>query len=70
MVVTDVKCLGEAIRKRRKKLGYTQAYLTEFSGLSVSFISDIERGKETAELGKVLHLVNLLGMDLKVSERK
>ena len=70
MVVTDMKSLGFAIRKRRKQLGYTQAYLTEFSGLSVSFISDIERGKETAEFGKVLYLVNLLGMDLEIRERQ
>ena len=70
MVVTDTKSLGASIRRRRKELGYTQAYLTEFSGLSVSFISDVERGKETAEIGKVLYLVNLLGMDLEVRERQ
>ena len=70
MVITDTKGLGTAIRERRKSLGYTQAYLTEFSGLSVSFISDIERGKETAEIGKVLRLVNLLGMDLEVEPRQ
>ena len=70
MVITDTKDLGTAIRERRKSLGYTQAYLTEFSGLSVSFISDVERGKETAEIGKVLRLVNLLGMDLEVKPRQ
>ncbi len=70
MVITDAKSLGTAIRARRKELGYTQAYLTEFSGLSVSFISDVERGKETAELGRVLRLVNLLGMDLEVKSRQ
>ncbi len=70
MVITDTKDLGTAIRERRKSLGCTQAYLTEFSGLSVSFISDVERGKETAEIGKVLRLVNLLGMDLEVKPRQ
>ena len=63
MKVLDTKSFGECLRRRRKDLGYTQAYLSEYSGLSVSFISDIERGKNTAELGKALFLANLLGLD-------
>ncbi len=54
---------GQTIRERRKELGYTQAFLAEFSGFSVSFISDLENGKETAEIGKALYLANVLGMD-------
>ena len=64
MKITDAKSYGEAIRNRRKELGYTQAYLAEFTGFSVSFISDLERGKATAEIGKAIYLANLLGMDL------
>ena len=48
MKITDSKSLGRAIRERRKDLNYTQAYLADFTGLSVSFISDLERGKPTA----------------------
>lgn len=40
-MITDAKSFGEALRKRRKELGYTQAFLSEFSGFSVSFISDL-----------------------------
>ena len=69
MKITDVKSYGEAIRKRRKELGYTQAYLAEFTGFSVSFISDLERGKATAEIGKSIYLANLLGMDLCMENR-
>ncbi len=64
MKITDAKSYGEAIRNRRKELGYTQAYLAEFTGFSVSFISDLERGKATAEIGKAIYLANLLGMNL------
>lgn len=69
MKIIDSKALGEAIRKRRKELGYTQAYLSDFAGLSVSFISDLERGKATAEIGKTIDLINLLGLDLEVEKR-
>ena len=40
MKITDSKSLGQAIRVRRKELNYTQAYLSEFTGLSITFISD------------------------------
>lgn len=68
--ITDAKVFGETIRNRRKELRYTQADLAEFSGLSVSFISDLERGKETAEIGKALYIANLLGMDVGLTKRE
>ena len=69
MKITDSKSLGKAIKIRRKELNYTQAYLAEFTGLSVTFISDVERGKPTAEIEKTIQLVNILGMDLSVEKR-
>ena len=69
MAVTDAKSFGKALRDRRKALGYTQAYLSEFTAFSVSFISDLERGKETAELGKAIYLANMLGLDINVTAR-
>ncbi len=69
MTITSAAKFGEKIRERRKQLHYTQGYLSEFSGLSVSFISDLERGKKTAELEKAIYLAGLLGMDLHLTER-
>lgn len=69
MAITDAKSFGEAVRKRRKDLGYTQAFLSEFSGMSVTFISDLENGKRTIELEKAIRLANLLGLDINLSER-
>jgi len=68
-MITDATAFGQAIRQRRKTLGYTQAFLSEFSGFSVSFISDLENGKSTAELGKAIYLANLLGLDLVLTAR-
>ena len=70
MLITDAKSFGESIRKRRKALHYTQSYLSEFTGFSVSFISDLERGKATAELEKAIYLANVLGMDCSLTPRE
>ena len=69
MKVNNVKELGDMIRQRRKELGYTQGFLSEYSGLSASFISKMENGKETAEIGKVIFLASLLGLDMELKTR-
>ena len=69
MQISDAKSFGEALRKRRKELGYTQAFISQFSGFSVSFLSDLENGKETAELGKALYLAEILGLDIRLEGR-
>ena len=69
MRITDSKTFGAALRRRRNELKYTQVYLSEFTGFSVTFISDLERGKPTAELGKALHLASILGLDINMDVR-
>ena len=50
--------------------GYTQADLSDATGVSISFLSDLENGKETIELGKALYIAQMLGMDLFLTPRK
>ena len=69
MKVSDAKELGWVIRARRKDLHYTQAFLADYTGLSVSFISDLERGKQTCEIGKTLYLISILGLDVEIEGR-
>jgi HTH-type transcriptional regulator/antitoxin HipB len=54
--------LGAMIRARRKALGVTQAELAGLSGVGPRFIVELERGKPTAELGKVLRVLERLGV--------
>ena len=68
MKITDSKSLGQSIRERRKELGYTQKYLSEYTGLSITFISQLERGKPTAEIEKTIQPIHILGMDLMVEK--
>lgn len=69
MKIVDVISLGSAIKERRKELNYTQKFLSEVTGLSSSFISDLEHGKETTEIGKVLFLINTLGLNFILEKR-
>ncbi len=61
--------LGAAIRAARKRQGYTQVELAEIAGVGVTYVSNLERGKETAEIGKALHLVELLSISLYAEDR-
>lgn len=69
MKISDVKEFGAAIRNRRKKLGYTQKDISEYTGFSISFLSELENGKETAEIGKALVVAAILGLDLEINDR-
>ena len=69
MLVNDSISLGQTIRNRRKELSYTQKYISEITGFSMSFLSDLENGKATCEIGKTLHLLNLLGLNINVEAR-
>jgi y4mF family transcriptional regulator len=69
MTVRNAAELGAEIRRRRKELGYTQAFLAEYAGISASFLSDLENGKETVQINKLMRVVSLLGMDLMIAAR-
>lgn len=55
--------LGAALRAQRKAQGLTLEQLSGLSGLGMRFLSELERGKATAELGKTLQVATLLGLD-------
>ncbi|MEE4638919.1 MAG: helix-turn-helix domain-containing protein [Wenzhouxiangella sp.] len=58
--------LGAAIRRARRSQHLTLAQLSGLSGLGVRFLSELERGKPTAQLGKALEIASLLGLGLAV----
>lgn len=65
----DVSSLGQSIRLARKRQGLTQAELAGLAGVGPRFVSDVENGKVTVQLGLVLHLLNLVGLELVSVER-
>ncbi len=52
--------LGEAIRAKRKKAGFSQEKLAERADLSTVFISRVERGKESPSVDSLVKIANAL----------
>ena len=63
------KSLGLLIRDRRKSLGMKQADLALVSGTGLRFISDLENGKETCQLGRALKVLETLGLNTTIQPR-
>ncbi|MGC9127601.1 MAG: hypothetical protein ACP5GA_02575, partial [Acidithiobacillus sp.] len=61
-VVSDVQALGRIARGHRKRRRLTLETVSGPENLSPRFLSEFERGKETAEIGKVLKALSLLGI--------
>ena len=68
-VIRNSRELGKVVRQRRKTLALTQAALAAVAGVGVRFVSELERGKQTAEFQRVLNVLHVLGMDLEVVAR-
>lgn len=43
--------------------------LADRVGVGITYLSNLENGKETAEIGKALHVLKMLGLDLYVEVR-
>lgn len=56
--------IGKMIRQTRKSLRVTQRALALTSGTGLRFIIDLEKGKETCEIGKALTVLNTLGIKM------
>jgi len=68
--VATVADIGTAIRKKRKEDGLTLADTASLCGVGYRFMSDLENGKETVQVGKVLKVLTALGLDMTIAARK
>ena len=62
--ITTIEDLGRIVRTERKAQGLTQTDLADACNVGVSFIVNLEHGKKTTEVGKCLHVLQMLGIDL------
>ena len=58
--------IGQLVRDSRKKLGVTQRNLALTSGTGLRFIIELEQGKPTCQLEKVLTVLRTLGLKITI----
>jgi y4mF family transcriptional regulator len=67
MKIKSTRDIGQYIRKIRKKQEITQIELAGLSNVGNRFIVDLEKGKPTCEIEKVLNVLNALGIHIELT---
>ena len=62
----SIEEIGLMVRASRKRQGLTQPSLAMVAGTGLRFIVDLEAGKATCQIGKVLRVLEALGVRLSV----
>lgn len=66
MKITNLENLASVIKATRKSQGLTQSDVAFACNVGLRFIVDLERGKETCQIGKVLQVMNMLGLEINI----
>jgi HTH-type transcriptional regulator/antitoxin HipB len=64
MRIASTRDLGFYVRDRRRDLGMTQGDLAAAARVSRRWLSDLEAGKATAEIGLIFRTLHALGLVL------
>ncbi|MGL4239693.1 MAG: helix-turn-helix transcriptional regulator [Beijerinckiaceae bacterium] len=67
--VVTLDIIALAVRKAREASGKSQADFAALAGVGRRFLSELENGKPTLEIGKVLQVLSAAGIDLYARKR-
>ncbi|MBI5201196.1 MAG: helix-turn-helix transcriptional regulator [Elusimicrobia bacterium] len=62
--------IGRIIRQARKDAGLKQAQAAALCGVGTRFLSDLENGKPTLQLGKVLKVLHGFGLRVLIKRKE
>jgi len=65
----DIKEIGRIIREKRKSYGFTQAEAAGMCNVGTRFLSELENGKPTLQIGKVFHVLEAFGLNVIIKDR-
>jgi len=68
-IVKNTSELGALIRAHRKSHHWTLEKISGLTNVSMRFLSELERGKETARLGMALTMLQRLGLEIIIQPR-
>jgi len=63
-IIRDPLELGRLVSQTRSDLGLRQSDIHSHTKLATRFIGEVEHGKETAQIGKVMDMLESLGLEL------
>lgn len=66
----DIPAIGAKIRSIRKAQRVSQETLAGLAGTGQRYISELERGKETARIREMLKVLEALGAGLYIADQK
>ncbi len=58
----NLSTFGRQIRRQRRKHGLNQAEVAALAGVGTRFVSELENGKTTLELGRALRVATIVGL--------
>lgn len=61
----STKELANAVRSARRELGISQDVLAATAGVGARFVVELEAGKQTVQLDKVLCVLDVLGIEMR-----
>jgi len=67
--IKSAKDIGEIVTRYRKIQQLTQVELAGLAQTGTRFISELENGKGTIQFDKVMHILDLLGIEIIAKER-
>ena len=67
--IFEMSDISSLVKQKRIQLNMTQTQLAAVSGAGVRFISDLENGKPTMQIGKVLEILHILCLDVYITQR-
>jgi y4mF family transcriptional regulator len=67
--MATIQDIGQIVRDARKSMGLRQEALAAAAGVGVRFLVELERGKPSVRLDKMLAVLDALGLELEVKPR-
>lgn len=67
--LSDTKQLGQIIRHARKNQGLTQEQLAATCEVGLRFIREVEQGKRSCQMSKVLQVIHMLGIKILIEDK-
>ncbi len=68
--IQNIKQIGQIIRQKRKQWKMTQIDAAGLCHVGIRFLSELENGKSTLEISKVLKVIQAFGFELHLQSKE